>query len=281
MKKFAICFAYLPSINFMGFSNQLHDPNNIFTVINEALKRARLYGSKNESKISFASRTDRGVGALHQVIAIITNRTPILPEINSYLPESIKAIAQTEVSPDFHPRRDAKLRTYSYFLTSIERLDITLARETLSILKGKHDFRNFAKIESTKEKNTVKEIKTAKIFPINNETYQIRIASQSFLWQQVRRIIGHLIEVSTGIYSSKQTNHLLEPKLDIRKPPAASPLYLILENIQYEKVQFQYDQKSLNSFRKIIMKQSMHARAHNALYSFITDLLTDIENEGG
>lgn len=265
----------------MGFSNQIHDPNNIFTVIKDALKSARLYGSIEEPKISFASRTDRGVGALHQVIAIISNRTPILPEINSYLPESIKAIALTDVPSDFHPRRDAILRTYSYFLTSMEKFDVTLARETLSLLKGKHDFRNFAKIESAKKKNTVKEIKTAEIFPINNETYQIRIASQSFLWQQVRRIIGHLIETSTGKYSSKQTIHLLESKLDIKKPPAASPLYLILENIQYEKLQFHYDQKSLSSFRKIIMEQLIHARAHNALYSFVTDFLTDLEKEGG
>jgi len=166
-------------------------------------------------------------------------------------------------------------------LTSIEGLDVTLASEILSLLKGKHDFRNFAKIDPSRKKNTVKEIKKAEIIPIGNGTYQIQIASKSFLWQQVRRIIGYLVEVSTGKYSSKHTNNLLESINDVKKPPAASPQYLILENIHYEKLRFQYDQKSLNSFYKIIMEHLVYARSHNALYSFITDYITDIRKEGG
>ncbi len=275
MKKFAVCFGYLPMKDYLGFSSQLHLSNNIFTIINSALKNARLVDSEKLSQIRFASRTDRGVGALSQVVTFHCKQVPILSEINSYLPESIRAIGISRVSSDFHPRRDAVMRTYSYFLAPENEFKFSLARKTLIILVGEHDFRNFAKRDTKKERKTIKTIKTADIFPVGANTYQIRISSKSFLWQMVRRIIGHLIELDNGKCDSQYTQILLESNTVKFKPKAAPPENLILENVQYKDVQFHYDQKALQSFQHTLTEHLLTAKAKAALYSFLTEHLKE------
>lgn len=278
MKKYAICFGYVPTLEYTGFSDQLHDSKNIFTIVMEALKNARLINSKSISNLGYASRTDRGVGALHQVVTFYSERTPILPEINSNLPKTIHALAMNKVSSNFHPRRDAILRTYSYFLSTPKDFDLSIAQETLAILKGTHNFRNFAKNDPNKKINTIKEIKISEISPIGDSICQIRIASKSFLWQQIRRIIGHLIKVSTSEYSPQHTYLLLESKSNIKKPPSAPPEYLILEDIQFKDVHFDYDRKTTRSFQEMLADQLVKAQTNSALFSFLIKELEKKEN---
>ncbi|UCG00490.1 MAG: hypothetical protein JSW11_12755 [Candidatus Heimdallarchaeota archaeon] len=275
MKRYAICLGYLPSRNYSGFSHQLHDPKNIFTVVFSAFKKARLIDPKLDQQIHYASRTDRGVGALSQVIALNTKQPPILSEINSYLPESIRVLSFTEVSSDFHPRRDAQLRTYSYFLTVDGKFDHSLATKMLEMFVGRHNFHNFAKKDPTKEINTTKDIKLAKIIVVGDSTYQIRLASNSFLWQQIRRIIGHLIEVSTGLHDLEYTYQLLSPEPAKIKPAAAPPENLILEDIQYQEFKFDYDQKALQSFICLFKEQLIIAKTKSAMYDFMDTHLQD------
>ncbi|MFX0182806.1 MAG: hypothetical protein ACFE95_06945 [Candidatus Hodarchaeota archaeon] len=277
MKKYAICFGYVPTLEYTGFSDQLHDSKNIFTLVGEALKNARLINFESISNLGYASRTDRGVGALHQVVTFYSERTPILPEINSYLPSTIQALAMTVVSPKFHPRHDAILRTYSYFLSTSKDFDLSIAREILAILKGTHNFRNFAKKDPNKKINTIKEIKISEITPIGDSICQIRIASKSFLWQQIRRIVGHLIMVSTNEYDPQHTYHLLESKNNIKRPPSAPPEYLILEDIQFKDVHFDYDRKASRGFQKILEDQLIKAQTNSALFSF---LIKELEKKG-
>ncbi len=267
----AICFGYLPSLKYSGFSKQLHDSKNIYTIIARALKNARLMNDKIDHHLRFASRTDRGVGAINQVVSLISNHNPIIPEINSYLPESIKALGFTGVSPNFHPRKDAFLRTYSYFLSINEKLDLDKMKKTLHNLVGTHDFQNFAKRDPKKEKKTIKTIEKADIHALNGFTCQIRISSKSFLWQQVRRIIGHLVEISNGKCNEQYTQNLLKNDSISFKPSPVPPQYLILEKIDYENVKFEYDQKSINAFRSKLIEALYHARSNNGLFSFLVN----------
>ncbi|MHA2248142.1 MAG: hypothetical protein ACXADY_24550 [Candidatus Hodarchaeales archaeon] len=274
----AICFGYLPSLEYSGFSKQLHDSKNIYTIIARALKNARLMNGKNDPQLRFASRTDRGVGAINQVVSLISNHNPIIPEINSYLPESIRALGFTGISPNFHPRKDAILRTYSYFLSTSENFDLERMKRTLHNLLGTHDFQNFAKRDPKKEKKTIKTIEQADIHALNDYTWQIRISSKSFLWQQVRRIVGHLVEISNGKCSELYTRSLLENDSVSFKPSPVPSQYLILERIDYEGVKFEYDQKSINMFRSKLIEELIHARSNNGLFSFLENLFSDLEN---
>ena len=276
MRKFAVCFSYLPMKAYSGFSSQLHLSNNIFSIIVSALKNARLVSTETIPQIRFASRTDRGVGALSQIVSIYSKQEPILSEINSYLPESIQAIGIAGVSSGFHPRRDAVLRTYSYFLTPKNEFNFSLARKTLITLVGDHDFRNFAKRDPKKVRNTIKTIKEADIISVGDNTYQIRISSKSFLWQMVRRIVGHLIELNDGKCDSQYTQFLLESEIVKFKPKPAPPENLILENVEYKDLKLIYDQKALRSFRYTLTEQLLAAQAKAALYRFLTEHIQQV-----
>ncbi|MHA2327318.1 MAG: tRNA pseudouridine synthase A [Candidatus Hodarchaeales archaeon] len=253
MKKFAVCLGYLP----------------ILSLMISAFKNARLINSRIDSAIQYASRTDRGVGAVNQVVSFDSKQDPILPEINSYLPDSIRVLGVTRVSSEFHARRDALSRTYSYFLVTKNPIDLSLTRKTLALLVGEHDFHNFSKRDGKKSKNTVKTIDSADIFPVGENTFQIRISSRSFLWQMARRIIGHLIELNDGKCNSQYTHDLLELKNVEFKPSPARPENLVLENVQYEEIKFQYNQKALHSFHRTLIEHLLAAKAKSALYDFM------------
>jgi tRNA pseudouridine38-40 synthase len=250
MPQYALKIGYIPDVNYSGFNHQLHDITNIFTLVCKALKRAQLL--KSIEKVMFASRTDRGVGALCQVVSFNSPMVPILPEINSYLASGIRVLGQTRVVDDFNPRKDALLRTYSYFLVTSQRFDIEKMEKSFKLIQGTHNFQNFAKTDSNKSINPIKTITEARILKRTEKILQLRISSRSFLWQQVRRIIGHLVEVATTDMAVSTTNSLLDNRFSGPKPPSALPEGLILERIEYKDLSFNYDEKSINGFRNTL-----------------------------
>jgi len=269
--QFALKIGYLPSAAYSGFSRQLHDPTNIFTLVVKALEKARLI--QIHEKISFASRTDRGVGALSQIISFHSSIIPILPEINSYLPSDIRALAMVSVPANFDPRREAIHRTYSYLLAINDTFDLKKARNVIDIFSGTHDFRNFAKIDRSDNKSTVKTIKSITLSRVNDYVVRISISSRSFLWQQVRRMIGHIINVATTDLSIESTKLLLVNHSIKQKPPSAPAEPLILEEIKYEKIQFELNKKSVNSFRLNLIKETTKYEALLALHKLMLDYL--------
>ena len=69
-------------------------------------------------QVAGSGRTDRGVHALEQVAAFnLGNPIPLAnlrKAVNRLLPPAIRVLAVEEVHPDFHPRFDAKAKTYEY-----------------------------------------------------------------------------------------------------------------------------------------------------------------------
>ncbi|MCK4848488.1 MAG: tRNA pseudouridine(38-40) synthase TruA [Candidatus Heimdallarchaeota archaeon] len=271
MPQFALKIGYIPSSAYTGFSHQLHDPTNIFTLVVKALEKARLIHTKEE--VSFASRTDRGVGALSQVISFHSSIVPILPEINSFLPLDIRVLAMATVPDDFHPRHEAIQRTYSYLLVINENFDFKKAMKVVDIFSGTHDFQNFAKIDRDNKNHTVKTIISISLSRINEYVVRINIISQSFLWQQVRRMIGHIINVATTDLPIESTQLLLVDHSIEQKPPTAPAEPLILEEILYENTQFEFSRKSVDFFRHHLIKEVTKYEAKLALHKYMLDYL--------
>ena len=165
--QFALKIGYLPTPAYSGFSHQLHDPTNIFTKVVKALEKARLI--QTYENISFASRTDRGVGALSQVISFNSSFIPILSEINSFLPSDIRVLAMATVPNDFNPRHKAIMRTYSYLLVINETFDLKKAMNVVDIFSGTHDFGNFAKIDRENKNNTVIDVTNISLSTSNQD----------------------------------------------------------------------------------------------------------------
>src|SRR5690348_9111211 len=110
-----------------------------------------------------SGRTDAGVHALAQVAAVsIENRIPVdnfRRAVNRLLPHSIRITAVSEVDFNFHPRFDARRKTYEYRIfreevcPPFERrfvyhhpypLDEAAMIQAAPLLEGTHDFMAFA-----------------------------------------------------------------------------------------------------------------------------------------
>jgi tRNA pseudouridine38-40 synthase len=188
----ALKFAYDGS-KFYGYARQ----PQLRTVEGELIKgliKRGIIEDPNESRFRSASRTDKGVSALCNVVAFDTNysKLSILEKLSNEFTD-ILVYAIKDVNHDFNPRY-AKYRQYRYNL-KITNHDISKIITVSSCFTGQHDFTNFARVEEFRDPvRTIDNI----IFNLQNNFLMIDIYAQTFLWNQVRRIISALENVGLG-----------------------------------------------------------------------------------
>ncbi len=196
-----------------------------------------------------AGRTDAGVHALCQV-AHLETKTMLAPEIirmkfNDELPSDINIIEVEKVDPKFHARHDAKSRSYIYQISRRrtafgkpfvwwikDELNFEKMAKAAKIFIGMHDFRSFAD-KDDEEKSTKVLIEDVQMKE-ESDLILIRIIGSHFLWKQVRRMIGVLVEIGRGKLSEKDLKYFIE---HITPTPAiytAPPSGLFLEQVIYQ-----------------------------------------------
>jgi tRNA pseudouridine38-40 synthase len=168
-----------------------------------------------------AGRTDAGVHATGQVIAFELPAWRHGPEIlqralNATLPPDIAVWALEETRPDFHPRFDARSRTYRYVIRNalvrhpLERLRAWHVHEPLDVaamslaseaLIGEHDFGTFG--TSLQGEATWRVVYRAEWngYPEENGggmLYAFIIEANAFLYRMVRSLVGTFREVGAG-----------------------------------------------------------------------------------
>ncbi|HBZ02395.1 MAG TPA: tRNA pseudouridine(38-40) synthase TruA [Lachnospiraceae bacterium] len=222
--------------------------------INEALKAL----TKEDIKVTGASRTDAGVSSLGNV-CVFDTFSHIPPEkfkyaLNTYLPDDIVVKDSYEVSPDFHPRHadssktyeyriwndtfpDPTLKRYSYF--TYRNIDISKMREAASYLVGEHDFGAFCSAGSQVEST----IRTIYSIDIIEEKYpdrptgkmiRIRVKGSGFLYNMVRIISGTLIDIGKGLMEVADIERCLLSKKRDTAGPTAPAEGLIMIGIEYD-----------------------------------------------
>src|SRR5437879_4196209 len=114
-------------------------------------------------KVAGSGRTDAGVHALAQVAAFtLANPIPVdnlRKAVNRLLPRDIRVLEVAEAASDFHPRYQAKAKTYEYRIQRAEicspferryvhhhpyPLDEARVLELAPLFEGEHDFSAFA-----------------------------------------------------------------------------------------------------------------------------------------
>ena len=174
---------------------------------------SRILGEPIE--ISGSGRTDAGVHAQGQVANFHCQSTmpcaEILCQLRKYLPEDIGIYACKDVSQRFHARLNAKEKTYCYriwnsetpcvfqrrfVLVQPEELDVEAMRCAAGHLVGEHDFSAFCGNPKFK-KSTVRFIRSVQISQIGEEL-RIEFTGNGFIHNQVRIMVGTLIEVGRG-----------------------------------------------------------------------------------
>ncbi|MCK4902429.1 MAG: tRNA pseudouridine(38-40) synthase TruA [Thermoplasmatales archaeon] len=245
--RIVIKFAY-DGRKFHGYARQ----PNLKTVegeLVEALVKHNFLKDTKESVFRSASRTDKNVSALCNVVAFNTSTSKkiILNDLSNDF-SSIIAYGIKDVDLEFNPLH-AKMRQYRYYLP-IPGLDIEKITPTSAYFTGEHNFSNFARIESFK--NPVRTIDNIILTP-KDDFLIIDFFAQAFLWHQIRRIISALIKIGSGKLEKEQIIEALanpDKKVDFGLAPAEP---LILKDIVYN-FDFEYNESQFKKVKKLEKK---------------------------
>ncbi len=258
--RWAVRVAYIASEEYYGYQKQPHK-RTIEGTIESALQQAEIPATFGTKTFVSSGRTDRLVSALKQTICfdLPKDMELNLMRINAHLPPTIHLWAVALVPSDFHPRYHAIKREYHYFFPLLplqkETLNLSVMTECLELLKGTHDFQNFAKSADSSNQKTIRTLEEATISLINDRIIAFKFVSQGFLWQQVRRMVSHVLQVGLGEVTLETTEELLtkhKKKINPQLIPSpAPPEGLILSNVQYDsQIIFNSDFSSIKVFQR-------------------------------
>ena len=196
-------------VSYLGsrfFGSQMQAENR--TVEGEfiaACRRLSLFSDWRQAGFQSAGRTDRGVHSRGQVIAFTTDVPDrAIGTINLQLPPDLWCSAYAEVPAEFHPRYDAKSRTYRYYFSEVPKKMDEMEKACRHFL-GIHDFSHFARV---KDKNPLRNILAIRIAEEDGFVF-LEVTAESFLWHQVRCMATALLQVGTGEEGHESIPHLL------------------------------------------------------------------------
>jgi tRNA pseudouridine38-40 synthase len=224
----ALKFAY-DGKNFSGYARQPGQRTIEQTLIELLLKHG-IFDDARNACFRTASRTDRGVSALGNVCGFDTHlsKQEILRSLKTQTAELFIYGAQ-EVEANFYPRH-AKRREYRYYLRN-KGLDVEKVLSAANVFTGEHNFQNFARVEPLK--NPVRSIDTI-LITTTQEFLVLDFYAQTFLWNQIRRIVSALKQVGEGSLCLNAVKHALdhpEKKVDFQIV-ASEPL--LLKDVVYD-----------------------------------------------
>ena len=220
--------AYLGE-KFHGFANQ----PQLKTVEGDILGALKKIGYTE--RVYPASRTDKGVSALSNVIKVALEKDDICRILTALL-EDIWVYGYS--LEEWNPRHC--LKHYIYFVPcTYEKNDL---KKCCTLFSGVHDFSSFTRGVYS---NTVKEIEV--FYEVKGSVTLLHFRGKSFLWEMIRRCVTGMKLYLSGKKTEKDLTHMLEGKSE--KIPAAPAENLVL--IELEGGQpFLLDQFSLERMRK-------------------------------
>jgi tRNA pseudouridine38-40 synthase len=202
-------------------------------------------------KVSGAGRTDAGVHALGQVAHVDLARDwesdTIRDALNAHLrPQPVAVLKAEPVAPDFDARFSAKARHYVYRIANrradlaldrdrvwrvVRPLDAASMHEAAQRLVGHHDFTTFRSTEC-QAKSPVKTIDRLDVSRAGDEI-RCEVSARSFLHNQVRSMVGSLVQVGEGKWNAADLAQALEARDRAACGPVAPACGLYLVRVDY------------------------------------------------
>ncbi|CAN1268066.1 tRNA pseudouridine(38/39) synthase [Linum perenne] len=231
---------------FYGFSAEAQMDPTVESEIFEALKETRLLVTdKKEAQYSRCGRTDKGVSAVGQVIALFvrsrlhhvningTNSCENFAEeqnaeldyvrvLNRALPKDIRIVGWCPVPTDFHASAGSAVQA-----------------EDINICFGVTHW-IFRGLFAIAIKFQIINVLAFTYRFEGNQLYAIKIEGSAFLWHQVRCIVAVLFMIGQGFESPDVVDVLLDTGRLPRKPQyaMASEIPLILSRCEFEGLKF-------------------------------------------
>ncbi len=218
-------------------------------------------------RVTLAGRTDSGVHAEGQVAAFQppTEGTAARLKLNdwqralnAYLPPDLRIWQVAEAADSFHPRFDAKRRTYEYAIwngpapSPLRRfysyhvaspLDVNAMDAAAANLVGEHNFASFAgdgwgsRSGQEGSPSTVRLLYEATCFvrevAVTGRLVLVRLAGNAFLPHMVRNIVGTLLLVGSGRLDLAGFAAVLAATERKAAGPTAPPQGLCLVQVEY------------------------------------------------
>jgi tRNA pseudouridine38-40 synthase len=210
MAHYKLILAY-DGTRFLGYQRQ----GSRRTVQAELESALRSVGWQDRTVLS-AGRTDTGVHATGQVVTFDLEWQHSLAElqraINANLPEDVSVREISETPAGFHPRYDARARTYRYriFVDEIRdplreysawrtwpAPDTALLKEAADLIVGQHDFKAFGRAME-KGESTERIVWESKWETEAGEDWVYEIKANAFLYHMVRQIVFLLVRTGQG-----------------------------------------------------------------------------------
>ncbi|MDR1139197.1 MAG: tRNA pseudouridine(38-40) synthase TruA [Rickettsiales bacterium] len=233
--------------SFSGWQKQQHSADSI----QEAIENAIFNFSGEKVTLYCGGRTDAGVHALGQVAHFDMEREFELYRIRNAINYHLKSIPivvlNAEVVDDeFHARFSAKKRHYEYRIINryapaaleagyvwqvFNPLDVNIMREAAKYLLGKHNLSSFCSkdCQAANPVRTIDDIETVQ----NGSHIYIKISAISFLHNQVRIIVGTLVEFGKNKTNPQEMLNILNQRKRNAAGVTAPPCGLYLVKIDY------------------------------------------------
>ena len=221
---------------FMGWQRQAHGPS-VQAAIEEAAKEI----TGEACIVHAAGRTDAGVHgeAMAAHIDIEKQIAPfrLMEALNAKLrPQPVAILACEVVADDWHARFSCIGRRYIYRIVNrraplaldqgrawrvVQTLDAEAMHAAAQILVGTHDFTTFRSVHC-QSASPLKSIDRMSVRRFGDEI-EVEVAARSFLHHQVRSMVGCLVLVGQGKWSSHDLQAALDAKdraaLGFNAPP--------------------------------------------------------------
>ena len=230
---------------FVGWQRQANG-----RAVQQALEEAVAAFSGEAVRVQGAGRTDAGVHASGQAAHLDLAREwpadTVRDAINAHLrPEPVAVLAARRVADGFDARHSARVRHYRYLVVN-RRAPLALERRALQVpapldeaamgegalaLIGRHDFTTFraAQCQAASPVRTLDALTVRR----DGEAIEITARARSFLHNQVRSMVGSLVEVGLGRWSPGDVAVALEACSRTACGPVAPADGLTLVRVDY------------------------------------------------
>jgi len=225
--------------------------------VQAVLEQALATALRETVRVRCAGRTDAGVHAAGQVVAVPVARVPddldrLRRSLNALTPDDV-SVREIAVAEDaFDPRRHARSRLYVYriwngpapspfwrrFAWHVTRpLDVAAMATAAAALVGEHDFAAFRAADPDAPRSTVRRVVASTLAAerVHEETRLLtyRIEASGFLKHMVRNVIGTLVEIGSGERPPGAMADVLAGRDRTRAGATAPPYGLVLVAVRY------------------------------------------------
>ncbi|UOM35169.1 tRNA pseudouridine(38-40) synthase TruA [Acuticoccus sp. I52.16.1] len=218
--------------------------------VQEALEDALEKFVGTATRVHGAGRTDTGVHATGQVahvdLAKDWRADTVRDAVNAHLrPEPVAVLSAERVGDDFDARHSARARHYLYRIVNrrpplaLERaawrvpqpLDVAAMNAAAAHLVGRHDFTTFraAQCQAKSPLRTLDRLDVTR----SGERIEVRASARSFLHNQVRSMVGTLVEVGIGRWQPRDVAAALAARSRPACGPVAPAVGLVLTRVDY------------------------------------------------